>query len=363
MKHLLITLLSFSILLFSCTSKKEIKPVVQDIKELVFASGVLEWDNAYHLTAQTDGVLTDASFEVGNKVLKGTILATIENKTNQINTQTAQEQLAISNENLTANSPQLQQLQQNINFAESKYAQDQLQAERYQRLYESQSIAKVEYENMQLNAKNSLATLNALKKQVLQIHQQAKQQQITAQGQVENSKVIQNYNQIIVTESGTVIKKLKNNGDYVRKGEIIAILADEQKVEAVLNVDENSIEKVKLGQQVFVQLNTNKEVIYNGKLSEILSAFDEKTQSFICKVTFESPLKSSFFGTQLEANILVGEKKNAVLIPRNYLGFGNKVHVKGKDENVIIQTGIISNEYVEVVSGIDANDILLPLKL
>lgn len=363
MKNLLITLFSFSILLFSCSTEKETKPVVQDIKELVFASGALEWDDAYNLTAQTDGVLTNASFEVGNKVLKGTILATIENKNNQINTQTAQEQLVISNENLTDNSPQLQQLQQNIEFAESKYAQDKLQAERYQRLYESQSIAKVEYENVQLNAKNSLANLNALKKQILQIKQQAKQQQITAQGQVQNSKVLQNYNQIVVAESGTIIKKLKTNGDYVRKGEIIATLADEQKVEAVLNVDENSIAKVKVGQLVFVQLNTNKEIVYEGKVSEILSAFDEKTQSFICKVTFETTLKSSLFGTQLEANILIGEKKNALLIPRNYLGFGNKVNVKGKDENVIIKTGIVSNEYVEVLSGLDTNDVLLPLKL
>jgi multidrug efflux pump subunit AcrA (membrane-fusion protein) len=363
MKHLLIILFSFSLLFFSCSSEKEIKPIVQDIKELVFASGTLEWDDAYNLTAQTDGVLTNADFDIGNKVLKGAILATIENPNNQINTQTAKEQLVISNENLTDKSPQLQQLEQNIAFAESKYEQDKLQVERYQRLYESQSIAKVELENVQLNAKNSLANLNALKKQTLQIKQQAKQQQITAKGQVENSKVFQNYNQIVVTENGTIIKKLKTNGDYVRKGEIIATLANEQKVEAVLNVDENSIEKVKLGQLVFVQLNTNKETIYEGKISEILSAFDEKTQSFICKVTFETTLKSSLFGTQLEANILVGQKQNALLVPRNYVGFGNKVNVKGKDKNVIIKTGIVSNEYIEILSGLDTTDVLLPLKL
>ena len=224
MKNLIIIFLFAT--LVSCNQEKGTKPIVQDIKELVFASGELEWDNSYNLTAQTDGVLTYADFEIGKKVLKGSVLAKIDNKTNEINTQTAQEQLVISNENLTDNSPQLQQLQQNIQFAESKYNQDKSQADRYQRLYESQSVAKVEYENMQLNAKNSLANLNALKKQILQIKQQAKQQQITAKGQVQNSKVVQNYNQIIVTESGTIIKKLKTTGDYVRKGEVIAVIAD-----------------------------------------------------------------------------------------------------------------------------------------
>lgn len=352
-----------SVLFFSCKNDKEIKPIKQDIKELVFASGQLEWDDSYNLTAQTDGVLQNANFEIGNKVTKGKTLAIIDNKTNQINSQTAQEQLVISNENITDNSPQIQQLKQNIQFAENKYNQDKLQVERYKKLYETQSIAKIELENIQLNASNSLSNLNALKKQILQIKQQAKQQQINAKGQVLNNQVIKNYNLVVVTENGTIIKKLKNNGDYVRKGEIIATIANAQKVEAVLNVDENSIGKVKLGQTVFVQLNTNKNATFNGKITEILAAFDEKTQSFICKVTFDKPFDNSLFGTQLEANILVGEKKNALLVPRNYVGFGNKVNVKGKEEYVIIKPGIISTEYVEVLDGIEKNDVILPLKL
>ena len=43
--------------LIACSSKEEIHPKKETIKELVFASGTLEWDNAYNLTAQTDGVL------------------------------------------------------------------------------------------------------------------------------------------------------------------------------------------------------------------------------------------------------------------------------------------------------------------
>ena len=65
----------------------------------------------------------------------------------------------------------------------------------------------------------------------------------------------------------------------------------------------------------------------------------------------------------MEANILVGEKKNALLIPKSYVGFGNKINVKGKDEYVIVKTGIVSVEYVEILSGIDKDDVILPLKL
>ena len=361
MKNSLFLLLTLSTLV-SCGTKEEGKPVVQDIKELVFASGELEWDNSYNLTAQTDGILVNATFDVGNKVTENQIIASIDNKTNENNTASAKDLVVISKENLTDNAPALQQLQQNIKFAESKYQQDKTQAERYKRLYNSQSIAKVEYENIQLAAENSLSQLNALKKQYQQVLQQSKQNYINTENQLKNNQVVLGYNKLVVPQKGTIIKKLKFSGDYVKKGDVIAVIADENKVEGVLNVDENSIGKVKIGQTVFVQLNTNKNEVYNAKISEILAAFDEQTQSFICKVIFDKPLNTSLYGTQLEANILVGEKKNALLIPRNFLGFGNKVMVKGKDEAVIVKTGIVSTEFVEVLEGITKEDVLLPLK-
>ncbi|HUH75398.1 MAG TPA: HlyD family efflux transporter periplasmic adaptor subunit [Chitinophagales bacterium] len=357
-----ITIIFISTILFSCNKKEETQPIVQDIKELVFASGSLEWDNSYKLTAQTDGVLSNINFEIGDTVAKGKILAKIDNPTNLVNTETAREQLTINLENLSSNSPALQQVQQNIIYAEAKYKQDKLQSERYQRLAQSQSVAQSEYEKYQLAAENSLTSLNALKKNYEQLLQQAKQNYITTKGQLKANEVTQKYNSIVVPQNGTVIEKLKSNGDYVRKGDVIATIADAQQILAVLNVDETTIGKVKIGQQVFVKLNTNNSKIYNAKISEILSAFDEQSQSFICKAIFEEPLDIAYFGTQLEANIFTSEKKDALLIPRNLMDFGNRVNVKGKDQYVIIETGIISSDYVEVLSGITKDDVLLPLK-
>lgn len=349
------------ILITSCNNKDEVKPIKKDIKELVFASGQIEWDDSYNLTAQTEGVLQNATFEVGSSVNKGHIVAQIDNELNTINVESSKKQAAITNINTTSNSPLLVQIEQNIQFAESKYLQDKNLAERYQRLNQQNIGSKVEFENAQLSAKNSLANLNSLKKQYQVILQQAQQQHIETSSQLKSNKIIQKYNSIKVTESGKVIKKHKTSGDYVRKGEIIATIANPNKIEAILNVDENSIDKVKIGQVVFVKLNSNKNKVYNGKISEILSSFDEQSQSFICKVIFDKPISNPIFGTQLEANILIGEKKNTLLIPRNYLGYGNKVRVKGTDENVLVKTGIISTDYVEIIKGIKESDVLLPL--
>ena len=100
MKNNILILLVLSTL-FSCGTKEEGKPVVQDIKELVFASGELEWDNSYNLTAQTDGILVNATFDVGNKVTENQTIASIDNKTNENNTDSAKDLVVISKENLT----------------------------------------------------------------------------------------------------------------------------------------------------------------------------------------------------------------------------------------------------------------------
>lgn len=130
-----------------------------------------------------------------------------------------------------------------------------------------------------------------------------------------------------------------------------------------MNVDENSIAKVAVGQNVYIQLNTNKGKIIKGTISEVLPSFDLLTQSYICKIKLNDSLPQSFYGTQLEANINVGAKKSALIIPKSYVGYGNKVNVKGKSDPVIIKTGIVSNDFVEVLEGLTTEDILLPVKL
>lgn len=361
-----ISFLLVAITVLACKNKEtqEIKPIIQDIQEWVFAPGQIEWDDMYNLTAQTDGILLDANYDVGTVIKKGSIFARIDNQSSLINTGTSKEQLVIADENLSDKSPAIQQLKQNISFAEAKYQQDKLQAERYERLYKNESIAKVEYENVKLAAENSLSNLNALRKQLDVILQQSRQQKITTKGQLKNNQVIQSYNQIKVLADGTVIKKLKSTGDFVRRGEVIAVVANPSKIEIVLTIDESSINRVKTGQPATIRLNSEKDKTYKGMVNEILPAFDVNSQSFVCKIILEEALTSekNIFGTPLEGNILVGEKKQALLIPRKYMGYGNKVLLKDRDTTIVIKTGIISTDYVEVLSGITANDILIPLK-
>jgi multidrug efflux pump subunit AcrA (membrane-fusion protein) len=358
----LLSLYICSILFYSCGSDAEVRPLVKDVQELVFASGSIEWDDSYNVTAQTDGILKDATFEIGKEFLAGEIMARIDNASNQINVSAASEQLSIAAENAGNSAPLILQLEQSIQFAEEKHAQDVLQVKRMSNLYAAQSASKLELENAQLAEQGSLTNLQSVKKQLLQVKSQAKQNLINADAQFKNAKILGAYNLITATEKGLVIKKLKSTGDFVKKGDVIAVLANNSEIQVVLNVDEKSISKVKIGQPVFIRLNTNIEKVLKAELTEIQAAFNEQTQSFICKAAFKGRINGLLFGTQLEANILVAEKKNALVVPRNYVGYGNIIQLKNKDVPIKVKTGIVSSEYVEITGGMKKDAILVPLK-
>ncbi|MFY7888791.1 MAG: efflux RND transporter periplasmic adaptor subunit [Spirosomataceae bacterium] len=355
----------WSILAFASCKKNEEKPVHpirQDITETVFASGALEADEKYNLVAQADGYLIQVNFDDGDAVVVNQVLAVIDNKTTILNTEAATAQLKIANLNVTDNAPALQQLQASIDFAEKKLQQDQVQAQRYKNLLESNSVARVEYENAALAVQNSQANLVALKDQYAALKLQANQQQITQKAAKDVNQTTTEYNKVKAIVGGKVLKRYKQLGDFVKRGETIAVIGKTNTIIAKVNVDESSIGKVKLGQAVALQLNTQKGKIYQGVVSEILPMFDDASQSFLCKVSFQTPLDFSIVGTQLEANIVVAEKKNALLIPRSFLDFGNKVSIEGKEEKMLVKTGIISTEWVEILAGLTEKDVLKKLK-
>ncbi|MFY8033931.1 MAG: hypothetical protein ACOVMN_05385, partial [Flexibacteraceae bacterium] len=112
MKQLI--LFSFLMLFLASCGKEtqETQAIRKDITETVYASGVLEAEGTYQLTAQADGYLQQVNFKEGDIITEGSILAIVDNKGNEINAQSSKDLLAIAQANINPNSPLLQQAKQ-----------------------------------------------------------------------------------------------------------------------------------------------------------------------------------------------------------------------------------------------------------
>ncbi|PKP28953.1 MAG: transporter [Bacteroidetes bacterium HGW-Bacteroidetes-18] len=343
----------------SCGKKiVETKPIRKDITETVFASGILVPENQYNLTSLSDGYIKKLNFEEGDIVNTNQLFAIVDNEQSIINAKSSSELLNIAAANTRSNAPALKQAEVNLGLAKQKLVQDEKQANRYKKLYESNSVSKLEYETALLNLDNSKTSLLSLQENYKLLKQQADQQLIIQKSQKEANTVSLNYNEIKAIVGGKVYELKKELGDYIRKGDIIAVMGSPIKLYALLSVDESNISKIKINQKAIIQLNTQLEKNYNGIVTEIYPAFDEQSQSFYCKVEFEDALEFNISGTQLQGNIIIKNKEDVLVIPRNYLGYGNKVKLKGGDE-IIVETGFISNDWVEIVKGLDEKTIII----
>jgi HlyD family secretion protein len=356
----IVTITLISCCIVACGKKvQETKPIRKNVTEVVFASGVLEANGSYSLTAQTDGYLVQIYFNEGDMVKEGQVLAEIDNKQNEFNDKSASALYNIANANTSSNAPSLAQAKNSSLLAKQKMELDSSLFFRYKILMESNSVSKSDYDNSRIQYQTSKANyLNALEN-YNQLKQKAQQDLITNEAQKEISKIVSSNNQITAVFNGKVYKKFKQKGDYVRKGDIIATIGDAKFIYAKVSIDEGNIEKVKVGQEAIIKLNINKTKTYKGTVSEIYPSFDEGTQSFTCKLLINEPLQFTIVNTQLQSNIIVDQTKNAMLIPSNFIDFGGNVEVKGKKEKVKLETKFVSNEWVQVLSGINDGDILV----
>ncbi len=353
MKQSIILAISAVLMLCSCGKKtEETKPIRKDVTETIFASGILEADNTYNLTAQADGYLVSINFKEGDTIQAGSVLAVVDNKESSINTESAAALLSIAESNTNPNAPVLAQAKNNIVIAKQKLDQNTIQEQRYRKLWEANSIARVDYENALLEYNNAKASYETAVEAYKNQQQSASQQVITNKATKNIYQVVQGKNEIRAIVSGRVYKKYKQPGDYLKRGDVIAEIGSTSVIYAKVNIDESYVARVRVGQNADVQLNTNKSRIYKATVAELLPSFDNASQSFFCKLYFDEPLDFKIVNTQLQSNITVAEVKNALLIPKNYIDYGGYVQLKGEREKKKVKTGFVSSSWVQVIDGL-----------
>ncbi len=348
------------LLMVSCGQPmEETSPTKKDVIETVFASGELQAEDKYSLTAQTNGYISALNFAEGDVVQKGKVLVTIDNDENIINTKGAMQSLKMAKNNAAKNAPLLKQAENDIATTKTQMEQDKQTLDRYQRLLDSKSIAAVTYEEALLAYTNSQSAYASALENYNKIKNDADQQLIDSKTNAEIYTSLLGRNKVKAIRGGKVYKKYKEVGDYVTQGEVIADIANPDLLYAKVNIDESNISKIKLGQEAIVNLNTDKEKNYKGVVQQIEPSYDEEEQSFVCKIYLQDTLDFNIVNTQLQSNIVVGEQKDALLIPRNYIDFTGYVQVKGEEEKRKVETQFVSNNWVQVLSGIDENTVLV----
>lgn len=338
-----------------------VHPRLMPITEAVFATGHLEAGGQFTLTALNEGYLQKVLVQEGDTVKKGQALFVQDNTTASIQEQAAADNLAIVQAQASTRSSVLLQLQAQLASAQEKRDNDQDQLNRLERLYATRSVAQIEVTNARLAYTSSLNNVKALEQQIAATRQELQQVVISSRSQWQVNKANAGYYTLSAPDDYVVFTVLKKQGELVRKGEALAVLGKAGESIVVLSIDEAGIAKVKTAQPALVELNTEKGKAWRAAISRIYPQFDVSTQSYKAEALFTEPVPVLVNGTLLQANIITSRKGKALLIPREYLLPNGQVLLQQerKIDTVAIKTGIVSNEWVEVLHGLSTDHLLV----
>ena len=347
-----------SLILFdACRSKQEtISPVMQSITESVYASGVIKSKNQYQVFATVSGIVKDVFVDEADSVEIGSPIIFIANDAQKL----IEDNSKLSNEfnSLSFNRGKIDEARSLVGLTRSQMKSDSSMLERQKRLWAQNIGTKVTLEQKELAYENSKSNFKSAREKLSELEKQLKY----VSRQAQNNLLISN------TNSSDYLVKSKVKGKVYQmkltKGEIvtpqipIAIIGDDENYLLEMQIDEYDIVSIKLGMRVLVVLNSYKDSVFNAVVSKINPIMNLQSKTFTIEAEFVRPPRILYPNISFEANVLISTKKNALLIPRNYL-LNDSIVVNKAGKKIIVRTGLKDYQMVEILSGINTNEELI----
>lgn len=361
MKHLALVI-PISLFICSCTgSEEEIRPQLRNLTEAVYASGVVVPEDEYSVVSAAEGFLTRSLVKEGDSIRAGQSLFIVEN--DQYDAQlTGAGKLLEKTIPVTSgdNAPLVRELKMRLDASLSRLHNDSVQHARYSKLYQQDAISASSYDRQRLQ-------FDIARKEVASLQQQLEQQRLNAALQLQqaNNQVLlartSQQNGVVKSRGdGVVYEIYRKTGDIVHPTQPIALVGRGNMVARLL-VDEDDLERVRIGQQVIIKMDAFPGQTFTGTLQRIYPILNRVEQSFRVDVHFDEMPAAILYGLNVEANIVVKKDEPAIVIPRTALLKGDSVLVKrGKTVGKVkVETGITDEKWVQVVAGIDTTTIIL----
>lgn len=359
MKKVLLASLFF---IFSCSKKEteEIKPKMGTVTESVYASGVIKADNQYTVFATVSGVLQKVTVSVGQTISKGQALFQIESEKANLATENARLAYEISQESGRFIQDKIAEAELRVQSAKDKLDLDESVYKRSKNVKEYNAISEVDFEKVELAYKNSKSNYASALKQLSQLKNQLQNEQSRSNINLKINQKSQSDFTVKSAFSGELFDVLVKEGTLISSQTPLAIIGKKNNYLLELDVDENDMVRVTVGQKVLVTMDSYKGKVFEATVDKIYPIMDVRSRTFKIEAHFVQTPPKLYPNLTAEASIIINVSKKVLTIPRNYLIDEEYVLVNG-DEKRKIKIGLSDYQNVEVLEGLTADEtIYLP---
>jgi RND family efflux transporter MFP subunit len=178
------------------------------------------------------------------------------------------------------------------------------------------------------------------------------------------------YCKITAPFSGYITKRNFDAGVYVTSSaisssSILFILMDLEKIKANINLPEKDVPLLKRILDIKVSADALPNEEFDAKINKISEAVDVSTRTMQVEIYIENAAKKLKPGMFANISIIIDKKENTLILPNEVVQndqYGDFIFIINSDNTVTkkyVQLGIKQDNKVEVLSGIEENDLIV----
>jgi HlyD family secretion protein len=278
--------------------------VERDLPVQVFGLGTVEARVTSKVGFKASGVLIELRADVGDRVLKGAVLARLDDRE-----QTARVGRAkAATEQADAN---LQRAMANVQKAQANYANAKNINERRQKLVQSSTTSVESAETAKTAQDAALADVNLAASDVAV----ARAAISDAKAQLQQESATLDFHTLVAPYDAMVTARLKELGSALGAGEPVFTLIDPKSVWALAFIDESKAGEIAVGEPAEIVLRSRPNQRFRGQVARIEPESDRVNEERRVAIAFDQLPADFHLGEQAEVYITTVRLAQALLVP------------------------------------------------
>jgi HlyD family secretion protein len=330
--------------------EKTVQAEIKQITDWYEAVGTVRPRTETRIEAQIPAQVVDVTVRAGDMVEKDQVLVFLDNR--QMDTRLSQARQALK----TANSYK-KQANQSLNAAQAAFNEAEADHKRIKNYFESQASTQQEMER----AESRFLQAEAGLKRAMEAMEAATAGIRQAEEMLREAEIFLGYTKIRAPAKGKVLERLIEPGDMALQGKPLILLRTSGTLQLEAFVREGLIRNVEPGASLSAVIKTLDQTV-TARVEEIIPYADPKTRTFLVKAIL--PEMEGLYPGMYGKLLIPFKTTEAILIPPgaiHRIGQLEMVRVKKGAvwKNRYIKTGKIHDGFVEVLSGLSGNEMLM----
>lgn len=357
------------------------KVIKGNISKQIITSGDILPEYGVDLHPEVSGPIVEVNVSEGSRVKKGQILAVIDNEVQKAMLEQAKAAVTVAKAAVEMDKVQIQTAKSQLNSATAQADAVTAQVKnlkankgRLEKLFKEGAISKqqldnisTEYDAAKANERSASASIQQAQDAILAAQMTYKMkiaQLVQANANLVAAQVQYEDYFLKAPFEGIITKRSVDPGAMANPAASIFRLEKMDPVKIVGSLIEKNLLKVTANEtEALLKVDTFEET-FRSKVAKVYPTINKVTKTGQFELKFDNPYLNLRSGMFANIKLLIETRKDTIIIPRDAL-LRNKTEYfafkidNGKAIKIAVKTGLIQEDKIEILEGLNENDLII----